>query len=701
MSIYLLLYFVVGILLLILWFKAFKKYWKFIYWKYFFVSIFFYFIWLALYLSAFTTIYNKDILLILSRLMYWTFLIAMYSMLFFVIFFNNKNSKKLFRYNLIIILTFSIFFFLAVFTEFIIKDMVYSEELQYHYEEFWFWILLYSALHVIYNFLFIILSYFTIKKLNNINKIRFKYISLWFLIFMICEVIFLGVLPLFNIWILQKEQILFFVPFIVLTWYSITRYHFLDIKIWIWKVFVFTLSIFWSLIFVNILRAYYLSIDGRLINFWWFSRDFWVVDCIVWIFLFFSIYRFLSKSFLWNNSNDIFYKQLSKLKKKISFITNIVDLNYFLWKEFVHLFKIKMVNIQLFTDEKDKNLEIYKFFTKNTLSDLFINDVVFIEENKYKFDLKKIKKEINKEIFLILPLYNFDLKLIWIFSLWKKPFKDYYFTEDVNNLKDFVSFLEWHLKYLHIYSEINDLNVNLDKKVDEKTIEYNNLINKQKEFINVVSHEVKWPVAWSLFQGECILYDIEKWKYNKEYLLKEIGILNKELLKTWDLVNNLFSTALYEVKGVKLYKENINLKDVLKWEVHMFSISNKNIKFKLNLKNDVWLISLDKIQFIQVIDNLLTNAVKFSKNNKWVINVGCFKMNKNIIIEVEDNWEWFNDLDITTIFDKYSTWNVNWIWLWMWLYLCKTIVELHNWVISASVSDDLWWAKFTIKIPIQ
>jgi hypothetical protein len=38
------------------------------------------------------------------------------------------------------------------------------------------------------------------------------------------------------------------------------------------------------------------------------------------------------------------------------------------------------------------------------------------------------------------------------------------------------------------------LNINLDKKVDEKTIEYNNLISKQKEFISMSSHEIKTPV---------------------------------------------------------------------------------------------------------------------------------------------------------------------------------------------------------------
>ena len=445
------------------------------------------------------------------------------------------------------------------------------------------------------------------------------------------------------------------------------------------------------------MKYYYLWIDNRLIHFWWFTQDFWVVDWIIWIILFFLTYKFLTKTFLINNSNDIFYKQLSKLKKKIAFITNIHDLNYFLWKEFSQLFKIKNVSIQLCDEECEKN-EIYDFFNKNILNNLFINDIVFIEENKYKFDINKIKEEIDEEIFLILPLYDNNQKLIWIFSLWKKPFKDYYFTEDIYNLKDFANFLEWHLKYIKIYIEIHNLNLYLDKKVDEKTIEYNNLINNQKEFIRILSHEIKWPIASSLFQWECILHDIAEWHYNKKYLLKEIWILNNELLKTWDLANKIFNTEVYEVKGIKLYKEEINLLTLFKWIIEIYSKNNTDIKFNLNIEKNIWYINLDKIQFTQVIDNLLSNAIKFLYNKNGIININCFNKENNLFIEIEDNWKWFKDVDITTIFDKYSTWNTVWTWLWMWLYLCKIIVELHNWFINASFSENLWWAKFQIKL---
>gem|GEM_PF-4057656 len=71
--------------------------------------------------------------------------------------------------------------------------------------------------------------------------------------------------------------------------------------------------------------------------------------------------------------------------------------------------------------------------------------------------------------------------------------------------------------------------MNLDKKIDEKTIEYNNLINKQKEFIAMISHEIRSPVASAIFQADSMLDDI---KTGDIFDIKsELEILNSILIK--------------------------------------------------------------------------------------------------------------------------------------------------------------------------
>lgn len=84
-----------------------------------------------------------------------------------------------------------------------------------------------------------------------------------------------------------------------------------------------------------------------------------------------------------------------------------------------------------------------------------------------------------------------------------------YSAEEAAELRKFALFLELQLRNMSAHEKLQDMNVNLDKKVDEKTIEYNDLINRQKEFISVISHEIKAPITNAVFQSDGILDDLE------------------------------------------------------------------------------------------------------------------------------------------------------------------------------------------------
>jgi hypothetical protein len=60
----------------------------------------------------------------------------------------------------------------------------------------------------------------------------------------------------------------------------------------------------------------------------------------------------------------------------------------------------------LLFNENNNYQELTKFFNKDTINDMFINDIVFIEENKNKFNKNKIIKEIHKDSYLIFPIFN-------------------------------------------------------------------------------------------------------------------------------------------------------------------------------------------------------------------------------------------------------------------------------------------------------
>ncbi len=257
-----------------------------------------------------------------------------------------------------------------------------------------------------------------------------------------------------------------------------------------------------------------------------------------------------------------------------------------------------------------------------------------------------------------------------------------------------------YFKYRRIYKAMNDLSANLDKRVDEKTIEYNELINKQKDFISIISHEIKSPLASAIFQSDSIIEDLEKEKLSWEALLSEQKLLHEQIIRTSSILTKLFSVEYSDRREVHLFREDIFFPGFLEHEIELFSRGHPNVRFISEISKDMEFFSIDKIQFQQVLTNLLDNAVKFTKKqSNPTISLSGKMHGKKWEITIEDNGKWFLGIKTKDIFDKYATGNHGTIGLWMWLYLCKKIIALHGGTITAGRSEKYKWAKFTIRIP--
>lgn len=117
-------------------------------------------------------------------------------------------------------------------------------------------------------------------------------------------------------------------------------------------------------------------------------------------------------------------------------------------------------------------------------------------------------------------------------TLSTKNFGDFFSREEISLLTHFSEFLSGHIRYIETYRELQEISLHLDKRVDEKTIEYNNLINRQKEFIAIISHEIKSPISAAIFQSDSIIDDIESNSISGDEMRSELHILHAQLLRT-------------------------------------------------------------------------------------------------------------------------------------------------------------------------
>lgn len=694
--------YIISISLSILWWILVWRQQKNISGFFFFLFSIFSSLWFTSYYLFFSWILDENILLYISRFWFGIWILAAYSFLYYIIFFWEIHLVRLHKKVFIHIFLYTFLLWIYIFTDLIISDLEYVNSTNIYREVIGSYYFLHILLHSIAVALFCYFSFKKIRTQDLLNKIRLKNILFSAFIVFLLLLLFQLILPYFGIWILEKEIIFLFTGFVLYVNYTVRRYYFSQIWYWILRFTTTIISLVLAISITDLARYFFVSTWANSLWYWITSDWYSIYDTIVAFLLYFLIYKWAHKLFLWNYSDREITSKIENLKKSISFVTDLNSLNQLINSELLMIFRTNSASIILYTEEDEKNLflELHTFLSKNEVWNTFINDRVFIEKNKNLFSKNKIISEIPKDSFLIFWLHNSRGINIGILRIWAKKFGDFYTLTEINILKEFAFFLEIHLKYIRTYATIEELSTNLDKKVDEKTIEYNNVINRQKEFIGIISHEIRSPLWAAIFQSDSIMDDLDTNDIQPEKLKEELSILNKQLVRTWGLISKLFSVQYYDTHSVNLFRENIEFAKFLEYEVELFSHVYSNVTFRSKIDKKIGFVSIDKIQIQQVINNLLDNAVKFLDDNNPTISISAYKKWNNLTISIEDNGKWFEWINIKDIFDKYSTGSHWTVWLGMGLYLCKKIISMHNGTIEASTSDSLKGAAFSISIPI-
>ncbi|MDD5377261.1 MAG: ATP-binding protein [Candidatus Gracilibacteria bacterium] len=184
-------------------------------------------------------------------------------------------------------------------------------------------------------------------------------------------------------------------------------------------------------------------------------------------------------------------------------------------------------------------------------------------------------------------------------------------------------------------------------------------------------------------------------------LKQELNLLNRELIKTGELTTKLFSVQYFDTRSVALFREQVQLSNLLRTEYEIYSRMYEQVHFINLIDEDMRFVEIDKIQFQQVITNLLQNAVKFLDKKDSVIIMEAYRKKGVLSVIIEDNGRGFQGINVESLFDQYVTGSRELIGLGMGLYLCKKIINMHGGTIIASIGERLGGAKFSIDIPLH
>ena len=224
----------------------------------------------------------------------------------------------------------------------------------------------------------------------------------------------------------------------------------------------------------------------------------------------------------------------------------------------------------------------------------------------------------------------------------------------------------------------------------------------KSDFINNMTHEFKTPLATISLAVDALKN--EKVSGNKEKTDYFTGIIKEENKRMNKQVETILQAALLDKKEVQLNMKRLLAHDIIIHVLNNISlqVEEKGGKIDVELEAENDLIMADEVHFTNVINNLLDNAVKYSKDNLH-IKLSTKNIGNQLKIKIEDNGIGMNKETLHRIFEKFyraHTGNVHNVkGFGLGLSYVKTMIDAHNGSIKAeSVLGK--GSSFTISLPL-
>ncbi len=228
----------------------------------------------------------------------------------------------------------------------------------------------------------------------------------------------------------------------------------------------------------------------------------------------------------------------------------------------------------------------------------------------------------------------------------------------------------------------------LDNDADGKLIHFSGVaidITEQKQdeirkndFIAMVSHELKTPLT--SLKGYMQLLTAKNRKNEDGFTFQALEKGNAQITKMTNMINGFLNVSQLEAGKIYLNKQVLPLNDLMDEIVEEISITTQN-HYIIIRPCPIISVNADQEKIGQVINNFLSNAVKYSPRGKN-IELSCKEVNGWVQVSVKDEGIGINAADIDKLFDRFyrvdnpNTQNISGFGIG--LYLCSEIIQRHN-----------------------
>jgi PAS domain S-box-containing protein len=255
-----------------------------------------------------------------------------------------------------------------------------------------------------------------------------------------------------------------------------------------------------------------------------------------------------------------------------------------------------------------------------------------------------------------------------------------------------------------LYSIIHDIT---ERKRAEEALQQSNdqlreLNNQKNEFLGMAAHDLRNPIA-VIQNSSSVLsrYSSENLSEKQKEFLKKIYDTSKFML---ELLNSLLDISKIESGKLELEITKNNYPDFVgkNIEFNRFFATEKGISIDSVLSDDISLVDFDKNKIEQVLNNLISNAIKYSHPNT-TIRIEVLKEKDFVVTKVIDQGQGIPENELPHVFKPFQKASTKPTAgeksTGLGLAIVKKIVEGHQGIIAVE-SEVGKGSNFSFKLPL-
>ena len=178
-------------------------------------------------------------------------------------------------------------------------------------------------------------------------------------------------------------------------------------------------------------------------------------------------------------------------------------------------------------------------------------------------------------------------------------------------------------------------------------------IKSRDEMLGIISHELKNPLTSMALSSHLIQKIISK-ESTSEKVLSLIKSLDPSIQRMNKLVSDLLDVTRIESKALHCEPKIISLSNIVSEVIgiYMATAETKDIVLSGEVSQDCNEIYSDEVRTIQIISNLMSNAIKFTGTG-GKIKIEAVKRGEMADISVTDNGKGISEEESSHVFEKF------------------------------------------------